>query len=110
MGRDHQGHPNRSLGNGAGCEARGAARRGGSGVAVDVSQAGHRVESRMKEFDYDLDYAHLDLRRRPDLYRIGRGEQGVLVVEPYKSEILPHWRFKTVDEARTSADAIHRLY
>ena len=64
----------------------------------------------MKEFDYTLDYAQLDLRRRPDLYRIGRGEQGVLLVEPYKSEILPHWRFKTAAEARKSAAAIYRLY
>ena len=64
----------------------------------------------VKEFDYDLDYAGLDLRRRPDLYCIGRGEQGVLLVEPYKSEILPHWRFKTAAEARRSAAAIYRLY
>ena len=64
----------------------------------------------MKEFDYTLDYARLDLRRRPDLYRVGRGEQGVLLVEPYKSEILPLWRFKTVAEARASAAAIYRLY
>ena len=64
----------------------------------------------MQEFDYTLDYGRLDLRQRPDLYRIGRGEQGVLLVEPYKSEILPHWRFKTAAEARTSANAIYRLY
>jgi hypothetical protein len=57
----------------------------------------------MREFDYDLDYSRLDLRRRPDLDRIGRGEQGVLLVEPYKSEILPHWRFRTATEARKSA-------
>ncbi len=64
----------------------------------------------MQEFDYTLDYARLNFRRRPDLYRIGRGEQGVLLVEPYKSEILRHWRFKTAAEARTSAAAIYRLY
>jgi hypothetical protein len=64
----------------------------------------------MKEFDYSLDYSSLDLRRRPDLYRVGRGEQGVLLVEPYKSEILPHWRFRTMTEARASAAAIYRLY
>jgi hypothetical protein len=64
----------------------------------------------MKEFDYSLDYSSLDMRRRPELYRVGRGEQGVLLVEPYKSEILPHWRFKSLPEARTSAAAIYRLY
>jgi hypothetical protein len=64
----------------------------------------------MREFDYSLKYAQLDLRRRPDLYRIGRGEQGVLLVEPYKSEILPLWRFKTPREAAASAKAIYALY
>jgi hypothetical protein len=64
----------------------------------------------MKEFDYSLDYSHLDLRKRPDLYRVSRGEQGVLLVEPYKSEILPHWRFRTLAEARASTAAIYRLY
>ncbi len=49
----------------------------------------------MLKFDYSLDYKTLNFRDRPDLYRIGRGEQGVLLVEPYKSEILPYWRFKT---------------
>jgi hypothetical protein len=46
-----------------------------------------------KPFDYSLDYQRLDRR---ELYRVSKGEQGVLLVEPYKSEILPHWRFKTV--------------
>ncbi|PPK88208.1 uncharacterized protein DUF4385 [Neolewinella xylanilytica] len=60
----------------------------------------------MRKFDYSLDYANLDLRKRPDLYAIGRGEQGVLLVEPYKSEILPHWRFKDPATARESSDKI----
>src|SRR6478735_1448234 len=37
-------------------------------------------------------------------YRIGRGEQGVLTFEPYKSHILPLWRFRTVPIARRSAE------
>lgn len=37
-------------------------------------------------------------------YRIGRGEQGVLTFEPYKSALLPLWRFRTVPIARTSAE------
>lgn len=61
-------------------------------------------------FDYGLDYKTINFRRRPDLYRIGKGEQGVLLVEPYKSEILPHWRFKTPAIARRSAAAIYRLF
>src|ERR1700684_2006874 len=37
-------------------------------------------------------------------YRIGRGEQGVLTYEPYKSFLLPHWRFRTVPIACTSSE------
>ncbi|GAA6043704.1 hypothetical protein JCM8097_007491 [Rhodosporidiobolus ruineniae] len=36
-------------------------------------------------------------------YRIGRGEEGVLAFEPYKSHLLPHWRFATPDKARESS-------
>ncbi|KAK2595369.1 hypothetical protein QQS21_006905 [Conoideocrella luteorostrata] len=42
-----------------------------------------------------------DTERKP--YRIGRGEQGVLTYEPYKSILLPLWRFRTVPLARQSA-------
>ena len=57
-------------------------------------------------FDYGLDFATTDFRRRPDLYRVGKGEQGVLLVEPYKSELLPFWRFKTPEIARESSEAL----
>ncbi|MCJ1257796.1 hypothetical protein MMC24_005622 [Lignoscripta atroalba] len=39
-------------------------------------------------------------------YRIGRGEQGVLTFEPYKSHLLPLWRFRTVALAKTSSQAL----
>ena len=39
-------------------------------------------------------------------YRIGRGEQGVLTFEPYKSHILPLWRFRTPDIARKSSQEL----
>ncbi len=64
----------------------------------------------MNEFDYSLDFETIDFRQHPELYRIGRGEQGVLLVQPYKSEILPHWRFKTPDIARQSAQKIYTLF
>ena len=63
-----------------------------------------------RDFDYSLDYANLNLRERPELYRVGRGEMGVLLVQPYKSEILPYWRFKTPELARESANAIYELF
>lgn len=62
------------------------------------------------KFDYSLNYAQLNLRDQPELYRTGVGEQGVLLVEPYKSEILPHWRFKTPEIARASATKIYKLF
>lgn len=62
------------------------------------------------KFDYSLDYKNLDLRTHPGLYRTGVGEQGVLLVEPYKSEILPHWRFKTPAIAKDSAAKIYDLF
>lgn len=61
-------------------------------------------------FDYNLDFDAIDFRERPDLYRIGKGEQGVLLVEPYKSELLPHWRFRTPEIARESADRIYEMF
>ena len=61
-------------------------------------------------FDYSLDFKTIDFRKQPDLYRIGKGEQGVLLVEPYKGEILPHWRFKTVAEAKESSATIYKLF
>lgn len=61
-------------------------------------------------FNYDLDFDNIDFREQPELYRVGRGEQGVLLVEPYKSEILQHWRFKTPDIAMESSDKIYEMF
>src|SRR5688500_11137688 len=61
-------------------------------------------------FDYTLDFKTLDFRKQPEYYRIGKGEQGVLLVEPYKSEILPYWRFKTPEIARQSSDEVYKLF
>ncbi len=64
----------------------------------------------MKEFDYSLDYDNIDFRENPELYRIGRGEQGVLLVEPYKSEICKHWRFRTPEIAVRSSNRIYAMF
>lgn len=63
-----------------------------------------------RAFDDTLDFKGIDFRRHPELYRIGVGEQGVLLVEPYKGEILPHWRFRTVAEAKASAARIYEMF
>lgn len=52
----------------------------------------------------------VDHRAHPEAYRVGRGEQGVFGVEPYKSELLPLWRFATPDDARESSEAIRRAF
>ncbi len=55
-------------------------------------------------------YRDIDFRKHPELYRIGRGEQGVLLAEPYKSEILPNWQFATPEKAKISAEKITELF
>ena len=66
----------------------------------------------MKEFNYDLDYKSLDFtdEETRQLYRIGRGEQGVLLVRPYTNLICAHWRFKTPNEAMISSTKIYEMY
>ena len=66
----------------------------------------------MKEFDYGLDYKEIDfsLEENRQLYRIGRGEQGVLLVRPYTNIICNHWRFKTPKIAVQSANKIFSMY
>jgi len=61
-------------------------------------------------FGYSQEYAAIDFRNEPERYRIGKGEQGVLLVEPYKSELLQHWRFRTPELARDSAETILALF
>ena len=48
----------------------------------------------------------IDYRENPHLYEIGRGQQGVLTCEPYKSELHPLWRFKTPHHAQESCEKI----
>lgn len=54
--------------------------------------------------------AGLDYRQQPELYRVGKGEQGVLICEPYKSEIGQHWRFRTPEIAKVSSQKIYELF
>ena len=66
----------------------------------------------MKEFDYDLDYKTLDFTdaETRKLYRIGRGEQGVLLVRPYTNDICKHWRFVDENTARQSSSKIYSMF
>ena len=66
----------------------------------------------MKEFDYKLDYKKLDFTNKETRkqYRIGRGEQGVLLVRPYTNDICKYWRFKKPSIAKKSAEKIYEMY
>ncbi len=64
----------------------------------------------IKPFNYQQDFSSIDFRQQPELYQVGRGEQGVLLVEPYKSEILPFWRYKDKASAMKSAEQIYQLF
>ena len=64
----------------------------------------------MKEFDYSIDYKNELFRPNDIRYRIGRGEQGVLLVRPYTDDICKYWRFKTPYIAQQSAQKIFDLY
>ncbi|EDG5834554.1 DUF4385 family protein [Salmonella enterica subsp. enterica serovar Newport] len=64
----------------------------------------------IKPFNYQQDFSSIDFRHQPELYQVGRGEQGVLLVEPYKSEILPFWRYKDEASAMKSAEQIYQLF
>lgn len=52
----------------------------------------------------------VDYRKTPQAYRVGKGEQGVLICEPYKGELSPHWRFKTPQIAQKSSAAIYAMF
>ena len=64
----------------------------------------------MGDTNYADAYRNIDFRNHPEHYKIGRGEQGVLIAEPYKSEILTHWKFKTPDIAEVSARKIYAMF
>ena len=66
----------------------------------------------MREFNYELDYKQLDFTdsETRKLYRIGRGEQGVLLVRPYTNYICTHWRFVDETTARKSSTKIYEMF
>jgi len=75
-------------------------------LARDPSQRAKFIEA----VPYMAWYEGIDFRKNPELYKIGRGEQGVLMAEPYKSEIVPHWKFKTPEIALQSSIYIYKMF
>ena len=66
----------------------------------------------MLEFCYELPYEDMDFTdpETHKLYRIGRGEQGVLLVRPYTNTFCNHWRFRTPDVAVRAANKIFAMF
>ena len=64
----------------------------------------------MIEFDYNLDYKNTLFEPNDKRYRIGRGEQGVLLVRPYTDDICKYWKFRTPRIAEESAKIIYEMY
>lgn len=52
----------------------------------------------------------IDYRKHPELYRVGKGEQGVLICEPYKSELVAYWRFKNPELAEESSQKLYQCF
>lgn len=84
---------------------------------IDVVQRGKKVDPAAALGPIRLQlaaavdiYRRTDFRKHPARYRVGRGEQGVLTAEPYKSELLPIWRFKTEAIAKTSSKALYAAF
>jgi hypothetical protein len=55
--------------------------------------------------EYDVDF-----RERPEAYEIGRGEEGVFKVQPYKDELLESWGFADRETADAGGEAIYGKY
>ena len=60
-----------------------------------------------KEYSWKPD---IDYRANPKKYKVGKGEQGVLFCEPYKSDIGQYWRFKTEAIALESSKRIYEMF
>ena len=60
-------------------------------------------------FEHDKYYwkPNIDYKQNPLKYRIGRGQQGVLICQPYKNELYPLWKFRTSKLAKKSCDMIY---
>jgi hypothetical protein len=64
----------------------------------------------MAKFNYNQDFKATNFREHPERYQVGVGEQGVLLVEPYKSELLPYWRFRTPEIAKVSSQKLYAMF
>lgn len=52
----------------------------------------------------------INYKVEPEKYKVGKGEQGVLICQPYKSEIVKFWRFKNPIIAKESSEKIYKIF
>lgn len=62
------------------------------------------------DYNYDYDYDNIIFKKNDPRYRIGRGEQGVLLVRPYKDNLLKYWKFETFELSKKSAKDIYKEF
>lgn len=65
------------------------------------------VSFEAKKYPYSRE---IDYSKQPLLYKLGRGQQGVLICEPYKSHLYPLWKFRTEEIAKESAEKIFQRF
>lgn len=81
------------------------------GEPVDPLQARGPIRMRLAR-SARTDSPGPEVARKPtgEGYRVGRGEEGVFQFEPYKSELLPLWRFRTPELAAKSAKVLYARF
>ncbi|KAF4555462.1 Hypothetical protein D9617_2g054220 [Elsinoe fawcettii] len=72
-------------------------------MAPKKAKGKSETDSILSQDDSDIETPALESKELRMSYQIARGEMGVLTFEPYKSLLLPYWRFKTPDIARRSS-------
>lgn len=82
---------------------------------LKLSSKTHAADNRKPSYlDFNIDSypwkPDINYKIHPEKYRVGKGEQGVLICEPYKSEIGQHWRFKNPELATRSSEQIYTLF
>lgn len=75
---------------------------------IDLTQQGKKIVGAFKgpiRLRLIINY-----RKNPELYKVLKGEQGVLTFEPYKSELLPLWKFRTPKDAKISSQQLLKKF
>ncbi|WP_435159386.1 DUF4385 family protein [Haladaptatus sp. DFWS20] len=75
----------------------------------DESENGDPKDDKTNAPEDDVNYRDHP-KKYGETYEIGRTEKGVFKVEPYKSELLPHWSYAGPKSARKSTEKLFEKY